>query len=585
MIPALARAERRGAGIGEVAMGIRSRFWALTCVVVLVLTGALGAVGFAATESNAPQIAWSPCYRELNRGAFECGNLSVPLVYSSRNDGQDQADRRDDGGAQISVAVVRLPASDRQHRIGSMFINPGGPGGSGVDFALFAPFLFSPDVLARFDVVGFDPRGIFRSTQLRCFNSPTEWDPYFTPFAFPSNAKEEQAWIASDRFLDNACATRGGAIRDHMSTANVARDLDRLRAAVGDRQLTYAGYSYGTYLGVTYANLFPNRVRALIVDGVLDPIAWATGVGRESETIPFSTRLRSDQGAQATLQEFFRLCDRGAGCAFAPKSADRFAALGERLKEDPLVIRDPVTGQVLFEFNYSLLIANALGAMYDSSSWPSFAGFLAFLEAQAGPDDLRASLAAFHSSLGLGPRLADPEYRNLIEGFPGVACSDSDNPNSYSAWSKQGAQADKHFGYFGRIWTWASSICAEWPGTDKDRYIGPFTRSTANPVLVIGNIFDPATRYQGAVTVSGLLPKSRLLTVHGWGHTSILLSECATAAVTAYLVNQTLPATGSVCEQDAVPFESAPLAVQRAANANAGARAALIPDALARAMR
>jgi pimeloyl-ACP methyl ester carboxylesterase len=565
-------------------MGIRSRLWALTCVVTLVLTGTLGAVGFAAGESNSSQIAWSPCYRELGLGEFECGSLSVPLVYSERDGGQDQAERRDDGGARISIAVIRLPASDRRHRIGSMFINPGGPGGSGVDFALFASFLFSQDVLARFDVVGFDPRGIYRSTQLRCFNSSAEWGPYFTPFAFPSNDAEERGWIAADRFLDNACAARGGAIRDHMSTANVARDLDRLRAAVGDKQLTYVGYSYGSYLGVTYANLFPSRVRALIVDGVLDPIAWATGVGRESETIPFSTRLRSDQGAQATLQEFFRLCDRGAGCAFAPKSAKRFAELGERLKDEPILFRDP-TGEVVFEFNYSLLIANTLGAMYGSESWPSFAEFLAFLEAEAGADDLHASLAAFQNSLGLGPKMADPDYRNQIEGFPGVACSDSDNPTSYSAWSRQGAQADKRFGYFGRIWTWASSICAEWPGSDRDRYIGPFTRSTANPVLVIGNNFDPATRYQGAVTVSGLLPKSRLLTVHGWGHTSILLSACANAAVTAYLVNQTLPATGTVCEQDAVPFAPTPLSVQRAANTSASPRAALIPDALARAMR
>jgi pimeloyl-ACP methyl ester carboxylesterase len=565
-------------------MGIRPRFWSFVCVAVLVLTTALGAVGSAAV-SSAPQIAWSPCYRDLGLGAFECGSLAVPLVYPGNGDGGDLAAGREDGGARISIAVVRLPASDPQHRIGSMFINPGGPGGSGVDFALFARFLFSPDILARFDVVGFDPRGIYRSTQLRCFNSPAEWGPYFTPFAFPSNNEEERIWIESDRFLDSACATRSGAIRDHMSTANVARDLDRLRAAVGDKQLTYVGYSYGSYLGVTYANLFPNRVRALIVDGVLDPIAWATGVGRDGETIPFSTRLRSDQGAQATLQEFFRLCDGGAGCAFAPQSADRYARLGERLKEEPLLIVDPATGQVLFEFNYSLLIANTLGAMYSSSSWPSFAEFLAFLEAQAGPDDLRTSLAAFQSSLGLGPRLADPDYRNLIEGFPGVACSDSDNPNSYSAWSKQGAQADKRFGYFGRIWTWASSICAEWPGSDNDRYAGPFTRSTANPMLVIGNNFDPATRYQGAVTVSELLPKSRLLTVHGWGHTSIFVSACADAAVTAYIVNLALPAKGTVCEQDAVPFAAAPLSVLRAANANANARAVLIPDALVRAMR
>jgi pimeloyl-ACP methyl ester carboxylesterase len=557
-------------------MRIRPRFPAFVTVVVLVLTTVLGAVGVAAAEKSSSQIVWSPCYRDTGLGDFECGSLSVPLVYSGKNDGSgndddDRARGNDDGGARISIAVVRLPASDRQHRIGSMFINPGGPGGSGVDFALFARFLFSPDILARFDVVGFDPRGIFRSTQLRCFNSPEEWGPYFTPFAFPSNDEEEQAWIKSDRFLDKACAARGGAIRDHMSTANVARDMDRLRAAVGDKQLTYVGYSYGSYLGVTYANLFPSRVRALIVDGVLDPVAWATGVGREGDTIPFSTRLRSDQGAQATLQEFFRLCDRGAGCAFAPKSAKRYAELAERLRDEPLLIRDPATGQVLFEFNYSLLIANTLGAMYDSASWPGFAQFLAFLEAQAGPDDLKASLAAFHASLGLPARLADP---------------DSDNPDSYSAWSRQGALADKRFGYFGRIWTWASSICAEWPGRDKDRYVGPFTRSTANPVLVIGNNFDPATRYEGAVTVSGLLPKSRLLTVHGWGHTSIFVSACADAAVTAYLVNLTLPARGTVCQQDLVPFAPAPPSVQRAAtNANANARAALIPDAIVRAMR
>jgi pimeloyl-ACP methyl ester carboxylesterase len=559
------------------------RLWAFAGVLALVLTSALGSVGFAATERSAPQIAWSPCYRQLGLGAFECGTLSVPLVYSGNNGGDERAAGADDAGPRISIAVIRLPASDTQHRIGSMFINPGGPGGSGVEFALFARFLFPAAVLARFDVVGFDPRGIFRSTQLRCFNSTAEWAPYFTPFAFPSDEEEERVWIAADRYLDRACAARGGAIRDHMATANVARDLDRLRAAVGDSQLTYAGYSYGSYLGVTYANLFPNRVRALIVDGVLDPIAWATGVGNEGRTIPFSTRLHSDQGAQATLREFFRLCDRGVGCAFAPKSAERYARLAERLRDEPLLIRDPVTGVVLFEFNYSLLIANSLGAMYQSGAWPFFAEFLAFLEAQAGADDLKASLAAFHKSLGLTPMLPDPDYVNAIEGPPGVFCSDTDNPDSYAAWSRQGALADERFGYFGRIWTWISGICAEWPGSDRDRYIGPFTRSTSNPVLVIGNSFDPATRYEGAVTVSRLLPRSRLLTVHGWGHTSLLMSACADAAVTAYLVNLALPANGTVCEQDAVPFASAPLSVASAANTRA--RGTLIPNALARAMR
>src|SRR5207249_4418253 len=125
---------------------------------------------------------------------------------------------------------------------------------------------------------------------------------------------------------------------------------------------------------------------------------------------------------------------------------------------------------------------------------------------------------------------------NFVEGFPGVACADSDNPDSYDAWSTQGALADEQFGYFGRIWTWVTSICAKWPGADADRFIGPFTHATANPVLVIGNLFDPATRYQGAVTAHALLPNSALLTLHGWGHTSLFLSGCIDSFEQDYLL-------------------------------------------------
>lgn len=556
-------------------MVARSRLATMVAGVMLVLAAPLSAtVSTASAAREASPIAWSSCFQQI--GPFQCGTLDVPLDYSEQGPG-DQAT--------ISIALARLPAADPQHRIGSLFINPGGPGGSGVDFVTLAPFLFSPEILARFDIVGFDPRGVFRSTQLQCFNSSAEWGPAFTSFAFPSNPKEETIWKAADLYLVNACDRRGGSIIDHMSTANAARDLDRMRAAVGDAQLTYIGYSYGSYLGVTYANLFPGRVRALVVDGVLDPIAWATGTPRESHTVPFSTRLRSDQGAQATLQEFFRLCDAGTGCAFAPHAAARFAALGEQLKESPLSIINPVTGQVT-QFDYSLLIANTLGAMYDSSSWPFLAAFLAGLEARVSARDLGGSFAALHASLGLAPKLADPTYRNDLEGFPGVACSDTVNPESYGAWSRQGALADERFGYFGRLWTWISSICAEWPGSDEGRYLGPFTHATANPVLVVGNQFDPATRYQGAVRVSSLLPRSRLLTLHAWGHTSIFRSSCADAAVAAYVLQLALPATGTVCEQDLVPFAPPPLSAPRAAtNANrARVLGQLIPDALVKAM-
>ncbi|MDP9294883.1 MAG: alpha/beta hydrolase [Actinomycetota bacterium] len=523
--------------------------WTWTLLAVLTVACLLAGPARASAsatpaQAGKPKIAWRPCNEQ-----FQCATVRVPLDYDRHSSGT------------ISIALARLPATDPSRRIGSLFLNPGGPGGSGVDYLLGAgPFLYTDEVRARFDLVGFDPRGIIRSTPLRCFNSPDEWEPFFTPFAFPMTREEERARIAADRYLLRACDRRGGRIIDHMSTANAARDLDVLRAAVGDRRLTYAGVSYGSYLGVTYANLFPNRVRALVVDGVLDPIAWSTGRGGEARRVPFSTRLRSDAGAQATLGEFFRLCDAGGdACAFSGHAADRFAALAKRVRAEPVVLTFEDGSTAVLD--YSNLIGITLGSMYDSASWSDFALFLADVESQAAPVRVGARLQrlyqrtrpAYAPTRGMRERITT-DYENFLEGFPGVACSDSDNPDDYAAWSIAGAKADAEFGYFGRIWTWASSICAEWRGFDRDRYMGPFNRVTANPILVVGNTFDPATRYEGAQIVHRLMPRSSLLTVHGWGHTSLFLSQCADAAIARYLIDEATPPPGATCEQDAVPF-------------------------------
>ena len=524
----------------------RFRFcFAFGTIAAIVAAGEAPEHARLAAAPNVTTVAWSPCHRDLGL-PFECGQVQVPL------------DHDDPDGTAISIALVRLPAADPTRRIGSLFLNPGGPGGSGVDFALFGgPILFGSELRARFDLVGFDPRGIARSTALRCFGTSRQWFPFFTPFAFPVTPDEEAAWAAGDRFLADACAQRGSRIIDHMATADVARDLDLLRQAVGDEQLTFVGYSYGSYLGVTYANLFPENVRAVVVDGVLDPIAWSTGAPGEGSTVPFSTRLRSDAGAAATLEEFFRLCDAGGPrCAFSGDAAARFAALAAQLQSAPIPIVNPVSGAI-FLFDYSALIANALGAMYDSFSWPAFAGFLAFLDAQADPATLGLALGALWEQEGFITKRGFPTYRNSIEGFPGVACSDSVNPTSHAAWSAAADAAEAQFGYFGRIWTWVSSPCAPWPGVDADRYLGPFNRLTSSPLLVVGTTFDPATRYEGSVTVSNLMPNSSLLTVHGWGHTSLLLSACGEQAIAAYLLTGATPPVGTVCEQDLVPFTAA----------------------------
>ena len=397
----------------------------------------------------------------------------------------------------------------------------------------------------------------------------------FAPFAFPMTPDEEALVAELDERLDSSCQRRGGSIRNHMATANVARDLDLLREAVGDPLLNYAGYSYGSFLGVTYANLFPHRVGAVVVDGVLDPIAWTTGVGDEAETQPFSTRLRSDAGAQATLDEFFRLCDEaGPSCAFSGDAADRYAALAAQLRAAPILIEDPETGEV-FPFGYADLIGNSLGPLYDSFGWSFFAEFLAYVEAAADPAVLGVALDELMARTGAGLARNGERYPNFVEGFPGVACSDSDNPDDHAAWAAAGAAADDEFGYFGRLWTWASSPCAVWSGFDKDRYLGPFDHETANPVLVVGTRYDPATRYEGAVTVDELLPDSALLTVNGWGHTSLFLSACADAAISEYFLDGRTPVAGTECDQDFNPFAlntaraSSALADRQAARAEA----------------
>lgn len=499
-------------------------------VVAVLSAVAAAATGAAAVSAAFPASArpaavqWKPCHHRLF-----CASYLVPLDYD------------DPGGAQISIALVKRPATDPAHRIGSLFVNPGGPGGSGVDFVVGdGSQLFTPQVRARFDIIGFDPRGIERSTQLRCFRTEDAAFATAPQFPYPNSAARRAKWFASDRAVESACGLHGNAILDHMSTADVARDLDRLRQAVGDRRLNYYGVSYGSFLGDTYANLFPGRVRSVVIDGVLDPVAWTTGRGG-GVTLPFSTRLHSAAGAAQTLHEFFRLCNAGgSNCAFAPHAATKYWKLYRTLRAHPLHMRGfPVP------YDETFLVNDTLGSMYASAEWPDFARYLKQLAHRAKPSVLAQSRTA---ALG--------GYINFVEGFPGVACSDSVNPHSSAAWTRAAALARREDGVFGPAWTWISSVCAHWPGQDADRYLGPFNHYTANPVLVVGNLFDPATPYRDAVKAAHLLPNSRLLTVHGWGHTSLFISTCADKAIGRYLLTSRTPAPGTVCQQDVVPFRT-----------------------------
>ena len=493
-----------------------------------------------------PVIDWQPC---VENETAQCAQLAVPLDY----------DRS--AGATIDLALARLPATDPAGRIGTLFVNPGGPGGSGVDLVLGAGEPISRAVRGRFDIVGFDPRGVAGSTPLTCFDTEEQQQAALPSWPFPVGAGQIARQQLLDRRLASACARRGGVVIDHMSTADVARDLDLLRAAVGDQRLSYLGFSYGTQLGTVYANLFPQRVRAVVLDGVVDPVAWTVGTPDRSD-LPFSTRLRSDKGAQSTLEQFFLRCDRAAvdddpatDCRFGPDARARFARLAGQLRAAPLQLPDSST------FGYADLVGSTLGALYAPAVWRDLAELLA-MAAQRSPVRVLAARRDLAGQLGVDPatRRVHPRAAGVsqsIEGFAGVSCSDSRNPAQEQAWPRAADWASAHAGgYFGAIWTWASSPCQPWPGHGQDRYLGPWSARTAAPVLVVGNYYDPATRYLGAVRVASSLPGSRLLSYAGWGHTVFLFggSDCVDAAISAYLVEGVLPAPGTVCRPEFDPF-------------------------------
>lgn len=487
-------------------------------------------------------IDWQPCFVEENPN-LQCAQFTVPLNHQ---------DKRSNSKT-IQLALVKLPARDPAKKLGSLFLNPGGPGGSGVDFVTqVGEFIFTQDVRDQYDLIGFDPRGIGRSQPITCGLTEEYASEIIPPFAFPVTRKEEKQKIASDKALSALCARNGNEIIHHMTTANVARDLDLLRQAVGDELLNYVGYSYGSYLGVTYANLFPQKVGRLVVDGVIDPIAWSTGDNWSGWIVPVTTRLESDKNSMATLNEFFRLCDLAgpAGCSFAGDSAARFEQLTKRLKSSPIYL--PLADGTTFELTHTRLIAIALSALYSSYSWSSYADLLAFVEWQMSPEVIGQQYSLLQHQLGLDEVMVPAD--NAVFTFPAVLCSDSDNPELPEFWPLWADESEKNNGYFGRLWTWNSSICASWPGSKKSRFTGPFTKKTKNPVLVASTRFDPATPYSGAKAVARLLPNSRLVTVSGWGHTTPGLSQCADNITVKYLLTGALPEKNTLCEQDQMPF-------------------------------
>jgi pimeloyl-ACP methyl ester carboxylesterase len=491
-----------------------------------------------------PRLVWRRCSGKGQEG-FQCATARVPLDY------------RHPRGSVIELAVIRHRASDQARRLGTVFFNPGGPGGSGVQ-ALPSILSALPAVLAaRFDWVSWDPRGVGASTAVQCFASQAAEKRFLAGVgiageSFPIGRVQMNRWIDRYRSFGQRCARRNGSLLEHISTADTARDLDLLRRAVGAASLNYVGTSYGTFLGATYANLFPGRVRAMVLSSNIAPQAWVQGTARGNGDAFLSTylRQRSDRGSAYTLAAFLRLCGRTttAHCAFSAGSPAatraKFAELVARLRRHP-------AGAI----NYPDLVATTLRDLYTSTTgWDALATTLQKVWAGGASRALELASSPTTSTLGTSSAGGVPAQSHRYSGIEqllAIACSESPNPPP-AAFPGLDALASRRSGIAGPPWTWLSEPCATWPAVAADRYAGPWNRRTANPVLVIGTTHDPATPYQGSVAMAHELARARLLTVDGYGHGTT--SPCSDRYLARYLIYKTLPPKGARCAQSPQPF-------------------------------
>ncbi|QGK72121.1 alpha/beta fold hydrolase [Allosaccharopolyspora coralli] len=487
--------------------------------------------------AEAPQLGWGPC---ADAPGYECATAEVPLSY------------RDPGGQTIRLAVGKLPATDQENKIGTIFYNPGGPGGPGR-----IPPAITEGLHEKFDIVGFDPRGVGASTGLRCL-TPEQESAIGT---FPVTPRQEQEIVAAAEAASETCADSAGPLLHHMSTANVARDMDLLREAVGEEQTNYYGVSYGTHLGAVYANLFPDRVRAMTIDSALDPVEWTTGYPGEQFT-PMSYRLGSADGAQRALGAFFAECQRDERCAFRAPGEDLQAKYDEvldRLLERPVQIVPP-GGSEPMEITYQVAVQSTLGALYNAANAPMLADFLQTLHQQTRPEAAGEGPPPVVAVPDPAPRPGFAPQTHLgVEQSLSVLCAETSNPANPYEWGRYARKADETARGFGSSWTYLSLPCATWPSKDVDRYAGPWDRQTANPILTIGNsLGDPATPYEDTVAITEMLSDARLLTLDTFGHGALRQSVCVDDAMNRYFETGELPKEGAVCTPDRSPFDPAP---------------------------
>jgi pimeloyl-ACP methyl ester carboxylesterase len=459
------------------------------------------------------QVDWKPC---SGSPAHQCARVEVPVDYAEPE------------GDTFELALRKVPAQDPAKRVGSLLINPGGPGGSGLEYAQYSSFVFSKALRAAYDIVGFDPRGIGESDAVACL-SDEDMDLLFENDPTPDDEAERRKLVTDAEEVTERCAERGGDRALHMSTTEVARDLDVLRALVGDERLNYFGVSYGTVLGALYADLFPDRVGRFVLDSAVSPNQT------DEEKIGYDV-----QGFESSIDAFIEWCVARDDCALGSdpeRAKDRVAELLDAVEADPLetssgdldTIGEGWVGFAIFM------------CLYSETSWPVLNKGLA--EAFDGKGD---TLLTYATTIVGRSASGDYDEGSYLHAMIPVRCADWPRSDDASLAAVQRRARDEHP-------LWASLVgelydnCGRWPGTARQPSATPLAKGAA-PILVIGNLRDPATPIGGTKQLAEDLDSAILVTSDKDGHgTYYAGNSCVDSIVDGYLVKGTAPTSDKAC--------------------------------------
>ena len=461
------------------------------------------------SQYETQELKWRDCY-----GNYQCSSLLVPIDYADLSQGA------------FTLALLRFQALDQDRRIGSLLVNPGGPGSSGVDYAYNAEYIVSPEILERFDIVGFDPRGVGDSAAIKCL-SDAETDASFAADPKPDDEAEFALFISDARDYFAKCSENTKHLINY-STLNSARDLEVLRAVLGDEKLNFLGKSYGTYLGTLFAELFPESVGRFVLDGAVDP----NSSNREAV-------LGQAIGFESALNAFISNCLKSSSCALTGDLQSARTQVINLLAKTAITPLESKSGREVTE---GLVLLGIASALYDSESgWPVLRD--AFKEATLGTGTSFLTLADQYAG-----RQENGSYlSNENDALQVISCLDQNELETVSVFKKGVAEFSDRAPIFGPYLAYAGLACRYLPNLGRVEQIEIESINT-KPILVIGTTRDPATPYKWAQSLAKIFSSALLITLDGDGHTGHGRgSTCVDSAVDRYLLTGITPKSELFC--------------------------------------